>query len=467
MAKKSIKILFINMINPQRDLEIAYPPLGPAYLVSYIKKYLKYKNIKFKLISNKFEENIKLIKPDIVAITCVSQNYNQAKLIAKFSKKNLSSMVFIGGSHISLCPASLDPLMDIGVLGEGEQTFLELLSLYIKKSIFLHKDLLKIKGIIYWNKKKLVLTKKRELIMPLDKIPIPDRSLFKIDPNNTYMFSSRGCPYSCIFCAASRLWQCIRFHSAEYVFSEIKELIYKYGVKKINFHDDLFVANKQRIKELVSLLKKENLLGKVEFYVSARANLINDELCLLLKEMNVKSIYMGLESGSPKILKFFKGSSVTVNDNFNAVETIKKYGFTCIASFIIGAPMDTKETILDTLNFIKKSRLDDFTIYTLSPYPGTPIGDYAQKKGLLNFNSESFDWSSLDQEYLKAYKYKVHLAKNVSREELHSLFLKFVSERNKRVFFNRIRIFFTNPQRVINFIKKKLSKKNLYFNKWV
>ncbi|MFA5303292.1 MAG: radical SAM protein [Candidatus Nanoarchaeia archaeon] len=464
---KNIKILFVNIVNTKNDNEIIYPPLGLAYLVSYAKKYLKNKNVIFKVISNNYEENIKQIKPDIIGLTCVSQNYEKAKNIAKFSKENSSALILIGGSHISLCPTSLDKNMDIGVLGEGEETFTKLIDLFIKKKKkILVEDLAKIQGIIYWNKNNIIFTKKRDFIMQLDKIPFPDRSLFKINPNDAYMFSSRGCPYNCIFCAASKLWKNIRFHSAEYVVNEIKELITKYKVKNIKFHDDLFIANKARIKEIARLMKKEKLTGKVEFDVSARANLITDELCILLKKMNVKSIFMGLESGSPKILKYLKGDSVSIQDNIRAIKTIKKHGFKCTGSFIIGTPLDTKETILDTLRFIKKVKLDNFDVFVLIPMPGTSMWDYAQKNGLITTNLEKFDWLSLDEDYKKSHKRNIHLAKNLTPKELYSLFLKFNFEKNKMVFFNRLKRVIRNPMRLINYIKRKLFKNNITFSKW-
>ncbi|MDD4353622.1 MAG: radical SAM protein [Candidatus Nanoarchaeia archaeon] len=453
--KDKIKFLFLNMVNPQRATEKLYPPLGPAYLVSYIKKYLKDSDkIEFSMISGNFEENIKNLKPDILGITCVSQNYEYAKKIAKFSKKIGIKYVLIGGSHISLCPSSLDKNIDIGVIGEGEETFLELIKLYLKNQKFTISGLAKIKGIGYWNN-NLKFTKKRELMPNIDIIPLPDRSLFKIDSDEAYMFSSRGCPYKCVFCASSRLWEKVRFHSAKYVFNEIKELINKYHVKKISFWDDLFIANKQRVKELVKLLEKEKITGTVEFHVRARANLVDDAICSLLKKMNVKSVSMGLESGSPKILNYLKGDSVNVAHNFNAVETIKKYGMYCSASFVIGTPLDTKETIMETLNFIKKSKLDDFEVYTLTPFPGTPVWDYAIKKKLISKKISNFNWKNLDIDYSKSHQYNIHMASNITKEELYSLYLEFEKEKRKRKLIKIAK----NPFKIIRFIKKKLFEK--------
>ncbi|MDD2678262.1 MAG: radical SAM protein [Candidatus Nanoarchaeia archaeon] len=454
---KKIRFLFINLFNPRLKNEKSYFPLSISYLISYVNKYLKNANlIEFSMINDCFEENIKKIKPDIIGITCVSQYYGWAKKISDFSKKIGIKHVIIGGIHISLHPESLSKNMDIGVIKEGEQTFLELMKLFLKYKSFPPEKLNLIKGIAYWDKKKLKITQNRELIKDIDKIPFPDRSLFKIDTEEAYMFSSRGCPYKCVFCASSRLWETTRFHSAEYVFNEIKELVNKYDVKRIHFGDDLFIANKKRVKKLVELLEKENLIDKVDFHVGLRANLVDDDICKLLKRMNVKSINMGLESGSPQVLKYLKGDSVTVEDNFNAVELIKKYGINnCFATFIIGSPIDTKETILETLNFIKKSKLDSFSIFILTPLPGTPMWEYAKKQKLIPSDLNNFNWELLGEGFEVGYP-NIHLAKNLSKKELNELFKKFILEKKKRFVYMAFRTLIFNPLKAIKYIKKRI-----------
>jgi len=451
---EQVNVLFINMINPMRGIENLYPPLGPAYLASYIHKHMGRRKVKFQMISAKFEKEILELKPDIVAISCVSQNYNRAKYIARFSKKVGVSYVLLGGCHISLIPLSLDPHIDIGIIGEGEQTFLELMNIFVSKKKFDVKDLLSINGLAYWNDGEVKLTPDRSLIKSIDDIPMPDRTLFKVDKNKAYMFSSRGCPYKCVFCASTRLWDKVRFHSANYVVEEIKEMVFKYGVKSIDFYDDLFVANKKRLTKMVPLIKKQGLNKIVEFNVTGRANLIDDEICHLLKQMNVKTVSLGLESGSPEILKYLKGGNVTVEDNFKAVETIKKHGLYCIGSFIIGSPTDTRETIMDTLNFIRKSKLDEFAVYTLTPFPGTPVWEYAEKKNLIPFKVGSFDWSRLDVEYSYSHFRNIHLVKNITRDELYQLYLLFKKEQTRRNILKAGRLFFTNPSRFFYHVAK-------------
>lgn len=450
---KPLSILFINMVNPSREIENLYPPLGPAYLSSYCQEKIGKDKVKFRMISDNFESEIKRMKPDILGISCVSQNYSMAIELAKFAKKKVP-IIMIGGSHISLFPESLNPIFDIGVVGEGEETFTEIISHVLKKE-WNKKNMSKVEGVVFWDKKKIVKTPLRPLIKDLDTIPYPDRSLFEVNKNKAYLFSSRGCPYRCVFCASSRLWKQTRFHSAEYVFHEIEKLVNDFGINRIDFYDDLFIANKNRVKKLADLIAKSNINKKVQFQVNARANLVDDEICISLKKMNVKGIGMGLESGSDQMLSYLKGENVNVGQNIRAVNTAKKHGFYTVASFIIGSPDDTKETILQTLEFIKKSKLDEFEVYSLTPLPGTPVWDYAIDSGLIPSDIKNFDWKAIDVEYQRSHNYNIHLAKNLTREEFYELYRLFVKEKKIRTFKRAIYLMFTDPKRFAYHVVKR------------
>ncbi|MEN4006793.1 MAG: radical SAM protein [Methanobacteriaceae archaeon] len=355
-----MKIRFLFIVDPFQEYEI-HPPLGIGYLVSSLRKHFGERAIEFKVIDNNVEQEIRSFKPDIIGISSISQNYNKAITHARIAKK-YKLPVICGGVHISMMPSSLTDDMDVGVIGEGEETICELLELFTRKRKFVQDDLSKIRGIIYWNSEgRIVATDKRELIYPLDKLPFPARDLFDIQPD-TYMFTSRGCPYRCTFCAVSLYWNKVRFFSAEYVVNEVEYLVNKHNVKDINFYDDLFPLDTKRISQILNLLKEKDLLGKVDFSCSIRSNMVNDRIIQLLKEMGVKSIRIGLESGCNKTLKYLKGNNINIGDNETAIRVIKKHGILVYSSFIIGSPKESKEDILETLNFIKASKLDTFSV---------------------------------------------------------------------------------------------------------
>lgn len=455
-----IQFLFINAIDPSKEIETRYPPLGIGYLVSSLRKHFDKDVIEFKAIDSNIEQEIINFKPKIIGISSVSQNYNKAIVYAKIAKK-YGLPVICGGVHISMMPSSLTKDMDVGVIGEGEGTICDLFELFRQEKKFVRDGLQKIKGIIYWdNNGKIAFTDKRELIYPLDKLPFPARDLFSIQPN-TYIFTSRGCPYRCTFCASSRFWNKVRFFSAKYVVNEIQHLFNKYNVKHINFYDDLFSADTNRIKEIINLLKIKNILGKVNFSGAMRANLVGDEIIGLLKEMGFRSLGIGLESGCNKTLKYLKGENIDVKDNENAIRIIKKYGMLAHGSFIIGSPEEDKRDILETLEFIKKNPLDGFNLYVLTPFPGTPIWDYAIARSLV---SEKMDWNKLNVNFDENHNSAIILSKKLSRKEIYKLFLRLKQHQRKQEFYSLIKKGLRNPLKIPGFLTKRF----IYWrrNKW-
>ncbi|MEA3347108.1 MAG: radical SAM protein, partial [Candidatus Auribacterota bacterium] len=241
--------------------------------------------------------------------------------------------------------------------------------------------------------------------------------------------SSRGCPYRCIFCASSRYWNNIRYFSPEYVVDEIEELVEKWKVRLISFYDDLFVANQKRLNRIAELVVSRGLVGKVKFSCSCRANTVTEEVVSSLKKMGVCSVGMGLESGNPRVLSILKGKSAKVEDNFRAVELLHSAGIKVNASFIIGSPDETLEEMMDTYRFIKKSLLSFVDIYLLTPFPGTPVWDQAEARGLVFAN---MDWSKLNVNFEKNKENAIIMSEVFSRDDIIKMYNKFRRLRLKK-----------------------------------
>ncbi|MCG2686227.1 B12-binding domain-containing radical SAM protein, partial [Candidatus Parcubacteria bacterium] len=341
--------------------------------------------------------------------------------------------------------------MDIGIIGEGETTIVELFKLYLKTGKFERGGLRNINGIVFREKGKIVLTPKRKPILPLDKIPLPARDLMTIG-KTTAMLTSRGCPYRCTFCASSRFWNKVRFFSARYVVQEIKHLFENYQVNHISFWDDLFVADRERLKKIYTLLKKEGLLGQLSFSGSVRSNLVDEELAQLLSKMNFQGVTMGLESASPPVLKYLKGSTINVDQHTRALRILNRHGIKPSASFIIGSPHETRAEILQTLKFIKKSPLHSFDTYVLTPLPGTPVWEHAKEKGLVGQN---MDWSTLDVDFTQNHKKAVILSEKLTRRELYRLFKKFKREQKRRLIVYALK----NSQKIPKYLAGAMRRK--------
>ncbi|MFZ2201956.1 MAG: radical SAM protein [Microgenomates group bacterium] len=442
------KFLLINAIDISKTLQTSLPPLSLGYLVSSLRSGFGNDLIDFKIIDRNVKEEIRRFRPDIVGITAVSQNYNYAKEYAQIAKK-YKLPVIVGGTHISVLPTTLTKDMDVAVIGEGEAAIKELFSIFLKKKKFRPAELWKLKSLAFWDSGKIVQTGKRIPIIPMDAIPLPARDLMKIE-KCTHVFSSRGCPYRCVFCASSRFWNITRIFSAKYVVNEIKYLYENHGVKEIDFWDDLFIVSRDRIKEIVSLLRREKLLGKIVFSCAVRSNLIDESMVRLLKKMNVKSVSMGLESATPRILDYLKGSNINIRNHKKAIKVLKKHGIEASASFIIGSPDETREEIMQTYKFIRDSKLRGFGVYVLTPLPGTPVWEYAKEKGLVN---EKMDWSTLNVEFLENHQQAIILSETLTRDELYKFILKFRALQKRRQIIDILKHPISIPRAAYHFLK--------------
>lgn len=424
-----MKLALVNLDEKSGD-----PPLGLAYIASYVRKYGDYNDI---IIADK-ENLLKRVlseKPDIVGISTTSEDFSKARDLAGKIKERLEIPAVIGGPHITLLPSNLKKSnFDVGVMGEGEQTMLELMQSYEKHGELNKKRLGKIDGLVFQNSSKIKITKKRELIRPIDKIPFPARDLLNMDfystPRKTTfgrrlgvygtIMSSRGCCYDCVFCASHAFWKSYRSHSPEYVIEEIKEMVKKYKVDAIMFWDDLFMLDKRRLKKIVELVEKEGLNRKLHFTFETRANLVTDEVCTLLKRMNTSSLLFGLESGSDKILGYLKNSAVTVEENKRALKLSKKYGFSTFGNFIIGTPGETKEDLKKTIELMKDENLDLCKGWVLKPYPGTKVWELYKRKGYIK--EDEVNWAEFRQNAIKFYRNE-----EMSKEEFNK-YAKIVRE---------------------------------------
>lgn len=358
-----MRVLFLNVVDEHRPIHTRYYPLAFGYLVNFCETYLPDKPFKYLYAENLKRGVLKSFKPDVVAMTCITENYNLAISHANTVKNyNENVKVLIGGVHITALPNTLSRNMDFGVLGEGEQTFLELLHNDFEPSRY-------IKGLVYWKNGKLYKTQRRSLIEPLDLIPHPKRDIFLKENRKHYIFTSRGCPYRCIFCFSSRFWKKLRFHTPKYVAEEIRQIKHKFFIDFLHVYDDTFILDIERVREIADLVKPLNLT----YSISARANLINDEIAKILKSMQVIAVGIGFESNSSKVLAYLRKGN-TPEDNQRAVDILRKHKIKVFGSFIRDTPVETKQDLKETSDFIKRNKLTS-TTYRLMRYPATPIYD--------------------------------------------------------------------------------------------
>lgn len=436
--------------------EFAQPAIGPLYIASYLAKYGNYRNIQVMECGKTDSNALKRVNPDIVGISSITQNFTIAKRLCAEIKQSLDVPIIIGGFHITALPQTMTPDMDIGVIGEGEQTMLDLVYAYEDHGLD-KRYLNAINGITYRDENRLVATPKRELITPIDIIPYPARHLIDYDPSQVKsVITSRGCPYHCQFCSQASMWNSIRYHSPEYVIGEIRQIWQDYRPKSIGLDDDLFAVNKPRLRKMIELARQESWFGKIKFICSARANLADNETAKLLKELGVYSVFMGFETFTEKNLNYLKCNSVTVQQNKDAINTFSDAGLEIIGSFIIGSPDETKEEMLETLNTIKNSKLTYFEVNALLPLPVTKVWEEAKARGLV---SDDMNWSELGFSLPENPNSRVIVSK-IPREELLQVLQLFLKERSRRL---RKRLFILgmkHPEKIAEYLRNQKKSKN-------
>ena len=421
----------IFLINPDYMM-YPDPPLGLCYIAGYIRKYLPSVEIRIldQLPEDKIIREITKHKPNVIGFSSASQNYYRVKSLAERIKKVSSSLLVIGGIHVTNLPSSFEiSPFDIGILGEGELSFRKIIENIIENK---NLDVSKLgKGFVFRQKGKIINTGLGERVDNLDDIPLPARDLlnmkyytlpsFSSDTIDHWgiMLTSRGCPYKCSFCSSTKFWEGrIKFFSAKRVADEIEIMYKKYGYKNIEIYDDLFTFNKPRLREIISLLEKKKILGKINFSTMGRANCFDEELAVILKKLNVKKVFFGIETGSERMLKMLK-DSINLEDDIKAVALCRKHGIMPGGLFMIGMPHETEEDMEATYQFIKKYLPNNYSLGQMSAYPNTPIWDYAVKNNLINpdmyekkgrgfleFN-ENLSLSSVPPQTLKKYWLKI------------------------------------------------------------
>ncbi|MBI5816552.1 MAG: radical SAM protein [Nitrospinae bacterium] len=411
------KILFANA-NIYSQVRDAYRPLWPGYLSAYLEKHMGEGHFEFRYMTGDFGKDLEEFKPDIVAISSTSSNYNCAMRYAAAAKARGCAVV-IGGIHITYMPQCLTKDMDVGVVGEGEITFLELMRHYLERNAFDPEHLGGISGLVYNHGGKLVRTSPRPLIASLDEVPSPKRSILGYG-SQVYMFTSRGCPYECTFCVSARYWDKVRYVPVGQVIEEIRELV-DHGVEVIHFFDDLFVSNRKRLRQIADEVVANGFHKKASFICYARANVVTPDMAKSLRDMNAISVGVGFESGSDRVLKYLKGSNMSVEDNWRAVKILKEAGLRALDNFMIGSPDETKEEIMQTYDFIAKSGVDSIDVAIITPYPGTPLWNYAKNRGLV---SDNMNWDLLNN--TDSHGGGVFISEKLTRKEIDALYKKFV-----------------------------------------
>ncbi len=398
-----MKILLVNPA-PTGTLKatgVLFPPLGLLYIAAHAEKEGHQVAVRDLAVRRK-KEDIDFKKYDVVGISTDTTRHRQALQLAGRAKASGCTVV-MGGPH----PGYVDEeilstrRVDFIVRGEGEVTFSALVAALEKKN----GQFDSIQGISFRSNGGLVRTAPRPFIENIDSLPLPARHLINMDDYRrtkfggrdiTPLITSRGCPYQCAFCASSHFFgKKVRTRSVASVLNELEEIYHRYHFNAVAFVDDTFNLFPKRVIEICHGIIEKKL--DLWWWCLSRIDLLlrNEEMVKEMVRAGAKSVFIGVESSSPRTLKELR-KGIEVEETVQTVEMLKRNGLEIHASYILGGLHDTVEMIHKTIRFAKRLDTNVAQFSILTPYPGTAV--YEEVKGRI-FKWRS-PWSFFDMQHL-------------------------------------------------------------------
>jgi radical SAM superfamily enzyme YgiQ (UPF0313 family) len=390
-----MRVLLINPFYPIS--ETPSPPLGLAYLAAALVeagvavKILDL--VVFPYSRAMLQKELDEFKPRLVGLTAVTMTFDNAIDVIRDIKRLKSNIITVmGGPHVTFCAA--DTLkehseLDIIVLGEGERTIVDL-----SRAMDEDRNWSLVKGIAFRRESEICYTAPREPITNLDLLPEPARDLLPLGRYRALgmpisLTTSRGCPYQCIFCVGRKMvGSKVRYRSPARVVDEMADLN-RLKFHQINIADDLFTANRKHCLAVCDEILGRGL--KLNWTSFARVDTVSEELLAKMKAAGCNAVSFGVESGNPTILNTIK-KGITREQVVAAVNMCRQTGVLAHASFILGLPGETPQTIKETMEFgeqLKDLGLS-YGFHLLAPFPGTEIRDASRQYGIRILTD---DWS--------------------------------------------------------------------------
>ncbi len=378
-------MLKITLVNPPQNTRYPQPPLGLALIAAILEKQGHQVTI--------LEANAAGLSPeaaavlvaedtDVVGLTAMTPTIGSALKIARFVKqRNPGRKIVLGGPHVTLLPedtlASAD-YVDVILRGEADQTVTQLMHAFEQGL-----SPANVPGVTCRQDGKVFSNALSVPTVEMDALPYPAYHLLPLTkytphpPHGMYkpfaaMVTSRGCPYRCVYCSKPVFGSQFRAQSAGRVVAEMAYLVKTFGVKEIAFYDDSFTLDKKRIHEIADKILERGL--KVAWTCETRVNLVDKELLKHMKQAGCYTVAYGIETAAPEIMKVIQ-KDITLEQVEKAVLAHHEVGLQVVGYFMLGSPGETPETIMQTVNFAKKLKVDFAQFSITTPFPATELYD--------------------------------------------------------------------------------------------
>jgi len=409
---KRPKILLFKSRSVVSKVSGATPPLGLLYIASSLRKLL---SADVRILDATLEADplkaltadLRSFNPDVVGISALTAEAFLAHKAAAAVKAEAPSLpVIMGGPHPSSDPEFVlrDSNVDAVVIGEGEDTFTELVRLIMSEGPGWRKpELLRdVDGLAFWVDGGAGFAKPRAPIQDLDSLPFPAWDLIDYKKFWTIvsmasvgtrpyltMFTSRGCPYKCIYCH-QLFGKSFRGRSPESVADETAQLM-KMGAKDIEVLDDIANLNPGRFDRMLELMLERNLHPALSFPNAIRADIIREESVGLLKRVGTGEISVAIETASERLQKLL-GKNLSLEKASRTIDMLTDRRIFTRGFFMLGFPTETEDEMLSTIRFAHSSRLHLALFFTPNPFHNTGLYDLFLGAGRLPTMSTTIDY---------------------------------------------------------------------------
>jgi len=329
------------------------------------------------------KKTLRAFAPGLVGITSFSINLHLAGRLLRAAKQIRPETVAVwGGPHVSFDDEDVlrgNPWTDVIVRGEGEETLAELAVRAERKEGF--------EGVpgTTWRQAggEIHRNPDRPFQENIGLWPRPAWHLLRLSQYRAFgdgasMLTSRGCPHRCVFCVGRKMIGARgRFRDPIAVVEEMEALA-RLGFRRFRIEDDLFTFHKERAVAICEEISRRKISLRWRAY--ARVDTVDGQLLERMKQAGCERLLFGAESGSPEILKKIR-KGITPEQTRQAVEMTRKAGIGVLASFVLGLPGETPETLKQTVDFADSLQVP-YSLNFLTPYVGTEVREGAEEWGI-------------------------------------------------------------------------------------
>jgi anaerobic magnesium-protoporphyrin IX monomethyl ester cyclase len=412
---KNLRIFLVNVGYRQPIFPLLTPPMGIMYLASYLRSIFK---ADVRLINQKLDNiaNDTLVKrivefnPDVVGLGAITPTAQHLPYITKKIRSALpKTLILIGGPHVSAFGARTLETSEANaaVPGEGEVAVEQII-----RSYFDGGSLEDVPG-IHWKDEHGNIIKNPgniPFIEDLDALPFPAYDLIDLPaywnqqgmppiPRRKYfsLFSSRGCPFNCIYCH-NIFGKRFRRQSAERIVDEIEYLQKKYNANNVEFLDDIFNLDHKRLSRFCDLVHQRNLNIKIAFPNGVRTDIFQKDEIKALVEAGLNYSSYALESGSPRIQKFIQ-KNLDIEKYLANVETAASLGVFCYGFIMLGFPTETEADLQQTVDVVCRSKLHTASCFMVTPFPNTKLYKIVEEtcpEKIAHLKYENMEYADVD-----------------------------------------------------------------------